>query len=85
MSPTISFSSESADGSALTDRLRNHVQRLAGDIGERNVWRPKALRAAADYIRGEFAELGYEVAIQSYQAEGLGCDNIEVEIGRAHV
>ena len=80
MSPTISFSSESADGSALTDRLRHHVQTLAGEIGERNVWRPKALRAAADYIRGEFAELGYEVAIHSYQAEGLGCDNIEVVV-----
>ncbi|MGH8710006.1 MAG: M20/M25/M40 family metallo-hydrolase [Burkholderiales bacterium] len=81
MSPTISFSSERADNdSALADRLRHHVQRLAGDIGERNVWRPKALHAAADYIRGEFAELGYEVAIQSYQAEGLSCDNIEVVV-----
>jgi len=75
------FSSECADnGSALADRLRHHVQRLAGDIGERNVWRPEALRAAADYIRGEFAELGYEVAIQSYQAEGLSCDNIEIVV-----
>ncbi len=45
LSPTNLFSSECADnGSALADRLRHHVQRLAGDIGERNVWRPKALR-----------------------------------------
>ena len=81
MSPTNLFSSECADnGSALADRLRHHVHRLAGDIGERNVWRPEALRAAADYIRGEFAELGYEVAIQSYLAEGLSCDNIEVVV-----
>ena len=74
------FSSECADGSALADQLRHHVQRLAGDIGERNVWRPKALRAAADYIRDEFAELGYEVVIQSYLAEGVSCDNIEVVV-----
>jgi Zn-dependent M28 family amino/carboxypeptidase len=81
MSPINLFSSERADeDSALADRLRHHVQRLAGDIGERNVWRAGTLRAAADYIHGEFAELGYEVAIQSYLAEGLSCDNIEVTV-----
>jgi hypothetical protein len=32
--------------SKLEQRLRRHVQVLAGDIGERHVWRPRALRAA---------------------------------------
>ncbi len=44
------------------------------------MWRPGTLRAAADYIRGEFAELCYEVAIQTYQAAGQSCDNIEVTV-----
>ncbi len=60
--------------------LRRHVGVLAGDIGERNVWRPEALRAAADYIRGEFAALGYAVAVQSYRVEGQDCENLEVVI-----
>ncbi len=81
MSPTNLVSSERADeGRAISDRLRHHVERLAGDIGERNVWRPGTLRAAADYIRGEFAEIGYEAATQSYQAAGQSCDNIEVTV-----
>lgn len=63
-----------------TARLRRHVQALAGDIGERNVWRPAALRAAADYIREEFEAVGYLVAAQSYRVEGQDCDNLEVVI-----
>jgi hypothetical protein len=35
---------------ALAARLQAHVARLAGEIGERNVWRPASLHAAADYI-----------------------------------
>lgn len=49
----------SVDECAL--RLRRHVEALAGDIGERNVWRPAALAAAADYIRGELESLDYSV------------------------
>ncbi len=65
---------------ALADRLRQHVWKLAGDIGERNVGRPEALRAAADFIRAEFAALGHEVAAQSYSAGGVDCENLEVGI-----
>jgi Zn-dependent M28 family amino/carboxypeptidase len=63
-----------------TARLRRHVQSLAGEIGERNVWRPKALRAAADYIRGEFEALGYSVAVQTYRVNDMDCENLEVVI-----
>jgi len=45
----------------LSARLRRHVAWLADRIGERNVWRPEALRAAAAYIRGELEALGCEV------------------------
>jgi len=37
----------------LEERLRTHVLRLAGDIGERNVFRPLALEAAASCTNGE--------------------------------
>jgi acetylornithine deacetylase/succinyl-diaminopimelate desuccinylase-like protein len=60
------------------ERLRTHVHRLAGDIGERNVYHPQALDAAAAYIRGEWSAQGYPVSSQPYQVEGLSCENLEV-------
>jgi len=61
------------------DRLHAHVQRLAGDIGERHVWRPSALVAAADYIEQTFRRCGYEVRRQLFQARGVTCANLEIE------
>jgi len=66
--------------STLEERLRRHVQILAGEIGERHVWRPQALRAAADYIRGQFEALGFAVAAQPYEVGGVRCENLEVAI-----
>lgn len=68
----------SASLDVIEARLRRHVQRLAGEIGERNIFRPVALGAAADYIRGEWAAQGYEVAAQAYQAGGVASENVEV-------
>jgi len=62
------------------DRLRRHVRTLAAGIGERHVWRPQALHAAADYIRGQFESLGYAVAPQAYEVYGVRCENLEVTI-----
>ncbi len=58
-------------------RLRRHVEWLAGGIGERNVWRPAALAAAAAYVRGEFEALGLEVGAQRYRALDVDCENLE--------
>jgi Zn-dependent M28 family amino/carboxypeptidase len=66
--------------SALEERLRRHVQALAGEIGERHVWRPQALHAAADYIRGQFEAVGFAVAAQAYETHGVRCENLEVAI-----
>jgi Zn-dependent M28 family amino/carboxypeptidase len=68
----------SACGPVSQDRIRAHVARLAGEIGERNVFKPAALHAAADYIRSEWTGMGYEVAIQRYQAARVLSENIEV-------
>lgn len=67
-----------ADSPDCAARLRRHVHALAQEIGERNVWRSGSLRAAADYIRREFAALGLPVSAQSYQVMGQECENLEV-------
>src|ERR1700681_3343734 len=68
------------DRQRLADRLRGHVAKLAGDIGERNVLRPWALHAAADYIRAQWTTQGYQVAAHGYQVEGVVSENLEVTL-----
>ena len=53
---------------------------MATEIGERNVIRPEALAAAADYIRGEWTAMGYAVTSQSYRTHGVLSENLEVSI-----
>ena len=67
-------------GQTLADRLRTHVGKLAGEIGERNVFHPRTLRAAAEYIRGEWAAQGYQVAAQNYTVEGVLSENLVVTL-----
>ncbi|MFZ5512154.1 MAG: M28 family peptidase [Pseudomonadota bacterium] len=64
----------------LEDRLRRHVFGLAGDIGERHIWRFPALQAAARYIRGEWESLGLPVAAQGYEVDGRWCENLEITL-----
>jgi Zn-dependent M28 family amino/carboxypeptidase len=59
-------------------RLEAHVRYLAGEIGERNVFRPAALAAAADYIEAQWQAQGYAVTRQGYDAGGIRCANLEV-------
>lgn len=60
------------------DMLRAHVGTLAGEIGERNVFRPGALHAAADFIAAEWEAQGYLVGAQVYEVHGVACSNLEV-------
>lgn len=62
---------------AIEERIREHVVTLAETIGERNVFRPAALAAARDYIEAVFAEQGYRVSHQTYEAGGVLCANLE--------
>lgn len=64
----------------IADRLRRHVHALAGEIGERNVFRPAGLRMAAEYIRDQFAGFGYTVLPQPYKVDDIECANLEVVI-----
>ncbi len=68
------------DQRVLEQELRVSVQALAERIGERNVFRHKGLVLAAEYIRMRLSELGYEVHRQTYEVEGMVCENIEAEV-----
>lgn len=61
--------------SISADALHDHVRTLAGDIGERNVFRPGTLARAAEYIEAEWRKQGYEVARQDC---GNASQNLEV-------
>ena len=75
----------SADERVIRDRLKQHVEMLAGQIGERNVWHAEALEAAARYIRGSLEAPGYRVRVQSFESEGKTVQNLEVELPGASV
>ena len=64
----------------LATRLRRHVERLAGEIGERHVLRPAALHAAERYVGESLRALGYEVTRQNYEAQGVDSANLEVVV-----
>jgi Zn-dependent M28 family amino/carboxypeptidase len=53
---------------------------LAGEIGERNLWRPKALEAAVGYLEAVLRGQGHEVAQQSFVVEGRTVHNLEAEV-----
>jgi Zn-dependent M28 family amino/carboxypeptidase len=63
-------------GDALATRLERTVRKLStlkspwtegeNHEGERHVWQPAQLRAAAEWIEGEFRGMGYEVRRENY-------------------
>ena len=77
----------------LRDELRRHVEKLAGEIGERNLIRYSALGEAADYVDKGFEQAGYSVERQTYDVaprsvfglnevpeQPLSCSNLIAEI-----
>jgi len=63
----------------LRDNLKQHVIFLAEKLGERNVWRPQQLEAAAVYIQKVLEKSGFNVSAQNYPAEGITVKNLEAE------
>jgi len=49
----------SRESQLLRDRLSEHVEVLATEIGERNANKPEKLEQAADYIEQQFSSFGY--------------------------
>jgi Zn-dependent M28 family amino/carboxypeptidase len=66
---------------ALTQNLRTHVEQLAGEIGERNVFRPRGLQAAASHIEYQWEQQGYAVERLAYEVSGVRCLNLEITRG----
>ena len=70
----------SADEIVLRGELTADVQKLAGEIGERNMQRYPQLNAAADFIEASFSRAGLQPRRDTYEVEGRACHNIEAEI-----
>ena len=65
----------------LADELRQFVEHLSVEIGERNVLhRPRELAQTAQYLESVFREAGYTVNHQEYEVDGTTCVNLDVEI-----
>ena len=62
----------------LRSRLHQHIETLAGTIGERNLHHYSALQAAARYITEAFEELGYQPVAHPYHVRRYRVQNIEV-------
>lgn len=67
-------------GSMSSDALRQHVQVLAGRIGERTAKYPVRLSAAADYITSTLHAYGLRTQYMPYQVDGKTVGNIEATI-----
>ena len=63
----------------LETRLMRHVSVLAIEIGERHLFRPQGLTAAADYIRTNWTAQGFSVSEEAYEVGGQRCVNLIVE------
>ena len=64
----------------LREELRANVQKLAGDIGERNMMRYPQLLAAAEFIEQSLGAPGLQTRRESYELHGRACHNIETQI-----
>jgi hypothetical protein len=68
------------DEVTLREELRGDVQKLTGEIGERNMWHYPQLDAAADFIENSFSRAGLHPRRDSYDLRNQACHNIEAEI-----
>lgn len=65
---------------ALRNTLRQALDKLAGEIGQRHYLSYKNLTAAADFLKSSLAQAGYQVQQQGYTVDSQTYYNLEVEI-----
>jgi len=63
----------------LAERLRSHVNILAGLIGPRHLQKPTTMQAAAAHIQRQFTAIGNTVTRQTYRVADAEAANIVVE------
>jgi Peptidase family M28 len=61
---------------AVEIRFKSHVDKLAGDIGERNTETPQALQQAVEYIEEVLLQEGCLIERQEYDVEGQTVANV---------
>ena len=54
------------DRQEVRDRLQEHLHYLSVRLGERGIYRPENLKAAADYVHQNFARMGYQTRRQTF-------------------
>ncbi len=64
----------------LAERLRGHVERLAGEYPGRHPGSPD-YEAAREFIVAELEGMGYEPDLETFEARGFECANVVVEVG----
>ncbi len=69
----------SAEEGERRGRLEGHVRALAGRIGERNVFQPAHLAAAAHYLEDQLAGYGHAVTREDFRTGELVVRNLVVE------
>ena len=64
----------------ISSNLRSHVFMLADEIGERNIWLPQKLKAAAAYIEKVWQDQNFVVQHQEYAARDVESANLIIEV-----
>lgn len=64
----------------MRDEMAADVQKLAGEIGERNLERYAQVTASAGFIETSLAAAGFHPRRDGYVVAGYQCDNIEAEL-----
>jgi hypothetical protein len=67
----------SAAQSELAKRLESDVSVLAGDIGERNLFRHQSLERTARHVAASFEASGHRIAFQDFVVRGITVRNVE--------
>ena len=73
-----SFTAGKEENVQLAERLKQHVYKLAQDIGDRSVFNYQGLQEAAGYISRQFESFGYQVELQEYTVYNKTVKNIIV-------
>lgn len=73
------------DESRWAKSLRHSVEKLANEIGERNLRRYDQLCDAANWLEKSLADWGYSVERQTFRVDGRDCSNLIVgRVGKSH-
>ncbi|MBI1248505.1 M28 family peptidase [bacterium] len=64
----------------IRQKLVQHVDRLAGQIGPRVLAKPESIAATIEYIQSQWQEIGYEVRQEKYESSDGPAMNLVAEI-----